>query len=285
MPSRQTVLITGGAGWIGRHLTAYLQKTWSSSRIVTSSCNFLNEPAVEHLLQRTHPRVIFHCVGTTQPAAWSDLYDTHVTATAHLLVAASRCSASAPRIIILGSAAEYGQVPAARQPIRETEPLHPQTLYGLSKACQTSLALSFDPTGHLPVLIARLFNIITSDVPAHFSIGHFQQLLRAPATQKSVSVGPLNTERDFLSIQDVCRALALIARKGRTGNVYNVCSGQAVRMRDVWETMMRRRGRSLSYREDVLKNRRSDVMSCVGDPSKLMKETGWTPQESWENLL
>ena len=131
-----TVLVTGATGLIGRALIRHLSTRWTRVKIIGTAidsagnnevpvipCNFLNRKQVHSLLIGSQPNCIFHCMGLTASGPWPVLYDLHVTATANLLSAQSELSMKRCRVVIIGSAAEYGEIPLNHNPSRKSN--HP----------------------------------------------------------------------------------------------------------------------------------------------------------------
>jgi GDP-4-dehydro-6-deoxy-D-mannose reductase len=290
------VLITGATGFLGRSLVHWLRSSPVKWDLVGACRSPVRGPIpllrgdltrwdeTLALLKKVRPRIIFNCAGASA-GAWPDLYEKHVTATAHLLEAVRALNLPCLKIVIVGSAAEYGAVPASRQPIRETEPARPATPYAVSKSCQTALALSFAP--RLPVVLARLFNLVGSGVPLHFAVGHFAASVRRALGRPGLSarVGPLDSVRDFLPLVDAVQALVALAQRGRSGQVYNVCSGEPVRMKDVLTEMIRRAGAPLRVKETRSGSPRTPVRRSVGSPKKIQADTGWRPSTHWRDAI
>lgn len=267
---KPTALITGARGLLGRALARRLGRGAAdySSRLGPDGV-----AALVRVLRRRRPRRVFHCAGTTRPGPWKRLQAAHLLSTACLLEAVAQAGRPYPRIVVVGSASEYGPVPPSRQPIRETQPARPRTEYGMSKALQTSLALAYAERG-IPVLVARVFNLIDRGLPASFSITDFRRAIararRRP--RAAVRLGNLSTVRDFLTLPDAVEALDKLGRKGRPGEIYNVCSGRGVPLRRIWEAMAD--GRAIKVRQGKAALR-SDIDRSVGDPGKIRRHTGW----------
>lgn len=294
-----TVLITGVTGFIGQNLLAHLCSVWPRRRLIGTArhsthsaipilpCDFRRWLQVRSLYKQIRPDIIFHCVGTTAAGPWSYLYDAHVTCTANLLGVVSESAPPWPRIILIGSAAEYGDVASSRQPIVEAEPVHPLTPYAISKRCQTAIGEVFAAKG-LPVIIARLFNLIAQGSPSSFSYNHFaaQLFKKKSRSMRAIKTGSLKSIRDFISQKDLARALTALALRGRAGEIYNVASGRAVRMRDLLREMMNMAGLSVPIRESLSRaSLRNSVLACVGDPRKIQRHTGWAAHDDWRRAL
>src|SRR5207302_10629576 len=99
------------------------------------------------------------------------------------------------------------------------------------------------------------------------------------------SVGNLDAVRDFTDVRDVVRAYWALLGGGESGEVYNVCSGRGVRIRDLLHTLIQVSGIQAEVRTDPERLRASDIPVLVGDPTKLRTATGWEPRIPIERTL
>jgi GDP-4-dehydro-6-deoxy-D-mannose reductase len=100
-----------------------------------------------------------------------------------------------------------------------------------------------------------------------------------------VSVGNLSPRRDFTDVRDVVRAYRLLIEKGEPGEVYNVCSGKDVAIRELAVLLTEMSTKTLRLEPDPALQRPVDVPVLRGDPTKLRKTTGWEPQIALEKTL
>lgn len=281
------ILVTGSRGYLGSRLLSYLKGYFPRSCIVGASrqpkrqgewfCRFDQFHSVKKLLVSARPDIIFHCVGTTFPGPWDDLMRAHLDPTLHLLEAVRSAPGKKPRVVVLGSAAEYGSGGSKKRFSERTGP-RPETLYGVSKSLQTEIAMAYAQQG-VPVLVARLFNLLAPDAPLTFAVSRVVKLIRKIPKGKtgSVSVGPRNSVRDFVSLHDAFRALALLGVRGKPGEIYNVCSGNGVRMGDLFDALAEGAGVKVRWVSEGRGSLRSQTSFSVGDFRKIRRHVGWTP--------
>lgn len=243
-------------------------------------CDFGSVASTTKLLKDVGPDHLFHCAGTTLSGPWETLIKSHVDPTFFLLEGLQSLRSKMPRVIIIGSAAEYGGQGESGGRLSEAVPPCPETPYGLSKYLQTSLALTYARRG-CPVIVARLFNVFAPDSPPHFAVGRLIKALRDHPGRgaRILEVGSLGAVRDFLTLNDVFEALSLIALRAKTGDVYNVCSGRGTKMGTLFKTLIKASGVLLRLVPDKIILERSSTKRCVGNPSKLFRDTGFVPQE------
>jgi GDP-4-dehydro-6-deoxy-D-mannose reductase len=98
-------------------------------------------------------------------------------------------------------------------------------------------------------------------------------------------VGNLEAVRDFSDVRDVVRAYWRLLESGNAGEVYNVCSGKGIRIRDLLQALIAAAGVDVEVRVDPDRLRPADIPALVGDPAKLHEATGWTPVVPLERTL
>ncbi|OYV66854.1 MAG: hypothetical protein B7Z72_10600, partial [Gemmatimonadetes bacterium 21-71-4] len=192
-----------------------------------------------------------------------------------------------PRILIAGSAQQYGRHDEAELPLRETAEQRPLTVYAASKAAQEVAALQAFRADGLRVVATRSFN--------HSGVGHDEHFLlpalvrRALAIRRgardTIHIGNGDTIRDYLHVADVVDAYLALLDRGVAGEAYNVCSGEGVRVRDLTERVLDRVGVSAEVRSDPSLQRAADVPALVGSPEKLIQATGWRPRRSRDDII
>ena len=243
------ILITGVSGFIGHALWDYfktrdLQAYGVDVQLRRSSpflfaCDLSDPIKLKKILVRVKPDFIFHLAGG-RPQDEDLLWEANFIPTKRLLDVIGQIKSIHPCIVIPGSAAEYGKIKMPQKLVDEKVQPQPLAWYGFVKHMQTGLGLMHAAKG-VDVRIARIFNIGGYGTPATLALGNFAQ--KIVQIEKGMTpllrVGSLSGRRDFLDIEDVCSALWAIARRGRRGQVYNVCSGQSLNMRQLLDKLIR----------------------------------------------
>jgi GDP-4-dehydro-6-deoxy-D-mannose reductase len=154
------------------------------------------------------------------------------------------------------------------------------THYAVSKLAQEIASLRYFDAFGLPVTIARMFNLLGPGQSPDLACSAFaRQIALAEASgENEISIGDLSARRDFVDVRDAVRALALLAEKGKPGQIYNVCSGHAVLMRKCLDEMLSMSPTQFKVQMDAGKIQKNDVPIQVGDARKLNRITGWRPQ-------
>jgi GDP-4-dehydro-6-deoxy-D-mannose reductase len=211
-----------------------------------------------------------------------------VLAAAKLLSVAASL-ARPPRILIVGSAAQYGVTAGGHEVVDEERPLLGRTPYAVSKTLPEKWALVYAREKSLSVVCVRPFNLMGPGQPEGFVpvtfLRQVADVLDGRAAE--VLVGNIETQRDFIDVRDLAAALwALMAADDRVaGQVFNIASGQPVRIRDMLDACVELGGQPVIIREDPARVRPNDVPVIVGDATKLRSLTGWQPQVPWRQSL
>ena len=286
--------ITGGSGFLGRHLLAALRDkpeltTIAVGRTCPPGCSpanlarvDLSDPgAIRSAFSAILPDVVIHAAGRTPPADRPLLYQANTVHTLNLLDALRDLGLPA-RVVLAGSAAELGPVAVQDLPVSEDYPCRPVEAYGLSKWLATCAGLVARPP--LQVISARIFNPIGPGLTPNQAFGRFAALLADPATT-TFEVGDLDTRRDFVDIRDVANALIAIAEGGEAGGVYNVGTGRSERIGDGLDRLMVRSGRRLEIRVNPAFKAAPGPRDSRASIAKIVSTTGWKPRVSFQQSL
>jgi GDP-4-dehydro-6-deoxy-D-mannose reductase len=234
--------------------------------------------SVQHVIESVRPTHVFHLAGLIAPNAELDLlFDVNVRGTEQLLTAI-RLASLDPVIIIPGSSAAYGRVPAEDLPIRESQPFRPLNRYAVSKIAQEMLAYAHHVQHGLRVIRTRAFNVTGPGEPPSLACSAFaRQIAQIEAGQRApvLQTGNLSPRRDYVDVRDLARAYLLVANHGVPGAVYNICSGQAVSIQECLDQLLALASVPIQVAQDKARVRLADLPVSVGDPGLLREATGW----------
>ena len=287
------ILVTGAAGFAGGHLLDLLAPSGADivawhrpggqpPRDVPGSrwdaVDLLDAAQVDAAIARARPAQVYHCAGAAHVGrAWDSTEQTfaiNVRGTHHLLQALERAGVAA-RVLIPSSALVYA---TSGRPLTETDPLTPSSPYGLSKLAQEMLAGRTN--GAISGAIARPFNHVGPRQDPQFAASGFARRIADIERGRSapeISVGNLNARRDLTDVRDTVRAYRLILERGVPGRPYNVCTGHAIQIRDLLDSLLARARVRIAVTVDPARLRPHDTPLLVGDPARLRDELGWTP--------
>ncbi len=281
-------LLTGAGGFCGRYLTAYLEcegvQVYSAGYRATGAARHYHVPDMTDVsrwvsvLRDILPDYIFHIAGAVH-AQDSRLYYQVNTAIAIALFDA--LGASAPLrcpILVVGTAAEYGQIVEGDLPIRESMPARPYNHYGISKLAQTFEALAAFRNG-IPVVVVRPFNIIGAGMPDYLVVQSFASQIKKISMGRQapcIEVGNIESSRDFIAVNDVVKIYwKLIQTPDAYGEIINVCSGVPVSVREVLMRLIAISGlHDIEIRCDSSRLKSVDVPVHFGSVEKLHRYAG-----------
>jgi nucleoside-diphosphate-sugar epimerase len=273
------VLLTGSSGCIGSQLACFLAEQGVDVVRIKHAVLGKGYIGIEKIIDENRPDIVFHLAGTYESSSAWNIMEANCLFASKLLDAV-KTNGIGCRIVLMGSAAEYGPVEELELPIREDQPPRPETLYGISKLSQTMVGLAFARRG-MDVVVARPFNVLGVGMSDFLAIpGFARQLLdirsgKIPAVLKT---GNLDTSRDFISVGSCIQALWLLAKaEGASGRIVNICSGRTWSIRSIVERMIGMAGLSVRIEVDENRVRQSDPRINFGDPSRLKSLTGYVP--------
>lgn len=302
------ILITGVAGFVGRHLFTTLCRQYPDAIIhgtsIEPSLQMGNDrlqyhaaidlkdgKAIADLIADTQPDHIYHLAAQSSPRKsfqipWETL-ENNIKAQLNIIQACIALGIR-PRILVISSAEIYGPVRPEQLPINEDAPLCPTNPYGVSKVAQDMLGLQYYLSHKLPILRVRPFNHFGPGQSEGFVATDFAvQVARIElGLQKGViEVGNLSAERDFTDVRDVVQAYVQIVDKGIPGSVYNVASGKPYSIQYLLDVLLQ--NSTVPIQVHVSPNRMLpvDVPVVRGDASRLHDLCGWEPSIPFETTL
>jgi GDP-4-dehydro-6-deoxy-D-mannose reductase len=289
-------LITGSRGFVGQYLAAELS---ANGYIVsgidltedenTKSVDLLDIRAVRDYVNAIQPDVLFHLAAQAAiPLSWKDpqkTFELNVIGTINLLETV-RMEKRACRVVIVGSADQYGAISSA-EAISEDMALRPQNPYAASKKAQEDMALIYAKFYSMDICLTRSFNHSGPGQKPGFLIPDLCHGITQVEQGKTSCMKIGNTEaiRDFTDVRDIVKAYRLICEKGIKGEIYNVGSGKGRKVRDVLDALVGMAYCEIPVQPDIDRMRVSDTPVLVCDNTKLKRHTGWEPLLSFEQAL
>lgn len=296
----QVVLITGAGGFCARHLARRLAaeggarlvgfdlQTTAPAEVPLDDyvrVDLTDQAATAAAVERLRPTEVFHLAGrfAGDPV---ELYHANLMTGIHLLESLRQVVPSA-RILVVGSAAEYG-CPLTDAPLTEDQPCRPRGPYGVSKYALTLAALDYARNYHLRIVVARPFNLVGPGIPVSLVVGavlgRLKAALAAPG-EAVISLGNLDTKRDFVPVEDVVGAYVRLVRSEYWGEVFNLCSSQAQTVRSVVERLIAFGPRPVQVHIDPRLVRADDPPQVIGSCQKASQCIGFQPPASIDGAL
>ncbi|MGH7657181.1 MAG: NAD-dependent epimerase/dehydratase family protein [Gemmatimonadales bacterium] len=212
-------------------------------------------------------------------------WEVNAVGTGLLLDALAAGRAGADRVVtvlVISSAEVYGRGGAEPRPRRETDPPAPLSAYAWSKAGAELAASCRGGRDGLRVMVARPF---PHTGPGQVGLMVPRWLGQLRAGEKEILAGDPEAIRDYLDVRDVVRAYALLLEHGEPGTVYNVARGSGWTLGAIFETLRATLGADARLITRSNPARTWDVDHLVGDPTRLLTTTGWTPRLTFEKTL
>lgn len=292
-------LITGSEGFVGRALCAYLDASGAETlgcdlRVPPSekrfACDITDADQVEALLAWAAPcDTVYHLAAAASVA--DGLNAPGLFMRVNIEGAVNLCEAMMQRLpdarlVFVGSAEVYGA--PAYLPMDESHPLNPVNPYAISKLAAEQYCRYMHQSHGMDVVMMRPFNHSGPGQRDQFVLSSFARQLveiERGLREPVLRVGNLEAKRDFMHVADVTRAYALAARMGEGGEVYNLCSGEAVSMAGVLDNLRAISGVVCEVERDPGRCRPVDVPELRGCCEKFQHRTGWRPQTTLAQLL
>ncbi|HPF60464.1 MAG TPA: GDP-mannose 4,6-dehydratase [Gemmatimonadales bacterium] len=190
-----------------------------------------------------------------------------------------------PRFLFVSTGEVYGA--GHDGPIPESAPARPVSPYAASKLAAEAAVLGTGNMDGMEALVARPFPHTGPGQDTRFVLPAFAKRLRdAKRTgEGTFAVGNLDVVRDFLDVRDVVRAYLLLLERGEPGGVYNVATGQGQHLEDCIRRLAAIIGVEATPVQDPALVRPADIPVLLGDPTRLIAATGWSPQYSFDRTL
>ncbi|MCK5022703.1 MAG: GDP-mannose 4,6-dehydratase [Candidatus Aenigmarchaeota archaeon] len=301
------VLITGGAGFIGSHLADFLLEKnvgeiyighWSGEKTenidhLKGKINFVNldiksTENVRNIISKIRPDIIFHLAAQSyMTESWKDpkgTLETNIIGTFNIFDAVIKEGID-PIILSICSSAEYGMIKKDEVPVKETNEFRPLSPYSVSKVAQDMLSYQYSKSHNLKIIRVRFFNITGPrkkyDACSDFAKGIVDV---ENGNNDFLKVGNLEGVRDFTDVRDAVNALWTLYKKGEHGDVYNVCSGNGIKVGDILDKLLKMATKDVRIEQDKEKLRVIDDPLYIGDNTKISK-LGWQPEIDIDKTL
>ena len=299
------VLVTGANGFVGRTLVKRLVAEGDTviaavgpgapvrppaPNVTTVSLDLSNDISLHASLATPVDAVVHLAAVALSRAADRDpalAWKVNAEGTARLAATLAEAAAgwgTHPLFLLASTADVYAWQPRA---IKEEDCVQPSTPYGWSKLGAEIAAQQTARCTGLKVIIARPFPHSGGGQDENFWIPARTRLLRHVKQTGGVvvPVGDLTAVRDYLHVDDVADAYALLLTRGQPGEVYNIASGRAVTLDEIHTRLEQLLGVNPKREIDGSQIRREARPYLVGDATKLRAVTGWTPRRSLDDLL
>lgn len=278
------ILITGALGATGRVLSRNLNSTRSADKVYRTDQKNIDEydyvqvdltdaNKVLELLASVKPDQIYHLAGSFSNDLLTD-FASNVLTTKNIFEGLLHLGYKT-RVLIIGSSAEYGFVEGSDNPIAETHPLNPASIYGLTKVFQTQLMQYYWNAYNVDVVMARTFNLIGEGLSDRLFIGNLYSQIRSYKNGEigDIILGSLENKRDYIDIESAVQYYMKIMSGGEAGEIYNVGSGSSETMRVILERILTTNGLSMDCVKinSLMTKNKFDIKDMYADIGKVME--------------
>ncbi len=302
-------LITGIGGFVGSHMAELLLskgfEVYGLSRprsrmdliegikpqLHLEDADILDSHSLYGTISRIRPDYIFHLAAQSfVPTSWvspSVTLEVNIIGSANLFEAVRQAKIN-PAIQIACSSEEYGLVHPDEVPIKETNPLRPQSPYGVSKVAMDYLGYQYFCSYGMNIIRTRGFNHTGPRRGETFVTSNFAKqiaMIEKGKLEPVIHVGNLEAQRDWTDVRDMVRGYLLAVEKCDAGDVYNICTGNAVVIKDMLNMLIGMSKVKVEIRQDPARMRPSEVPVLIGDNSKFVAKTGWKPEIPFEKTM
>jgi GDP-4-dehydro-6-deoxy-D-mannose reductase len=281
------VLVFGAGGFLGaavvKELAEHGHEVLDGSDLATGKrIDLLDAEAVETYLHNALPEVIVNCAGIVGASV---NVDSNARLTENILSAVKGLPKPMPRVIITGSAAEYGQV--ADLPVNEEAPFNAAGAYALSKVKEEQIALAMAEANSIDVTIVRLFNAVGPGMKSKFLIPGLLRQIKAcqQGTEDSIELSRLDSARDYVDVRDVAQAYRLLIESKPARQVYNIGSGVSTTNGEILEMLIK--NCTIPTRPKIVETLSEPevTVACQAEISRISQEFGWKPAHSLEQTI
>jgi GDP-4-dehydro-6-deoxy-D-mannose reductase len=301
-PSR--IMVTGAAGFVGKHLLPVLRAAFPAAELVAATrgeaargydraatMDLLDPSSVRRAVAAVRADAIVHLAAQANvQAGFADPLNTWKINLLGTLALGEAVLAETPasRFVLASSAEVYGLSFRAGETLNEEAAMAPANPYAASKAA-ADLAVGEMALRGLQAVRLRPFNHTGPGQSEGFVVSAFaRQIAEIEAGRKPpvIHVGALDRWRDFLDVRDVCAAYAAaIAADVPAGSIFNIASGAPRRVGEVLEALIARAGIDVRVEEEAARLRPTDVIRTAGDASRAANALGWRPSVPFEDTI
>ena len=304
-------LITGFSGFVSRHYLEFLE-SHSIKAIVKGldihnpdfkddhfkyvnysfeKIDLLNKEKVQNIIHKFEPDYILHLASYSSVAfSWKEpikSFQNNTNIFLNLLEAVRKVHLPT-RILSIGSSEEYGNVDQKDLPLTEHHPLKPVSPYAVARVSQELLSQIYVNGYGLDIVMTRSFNHIGPFQKEIFVISSLvKQLVEISKKegQGELIAGDLRIVRDFTDVRDVVLAYYLLLTQGKTGDIYNVCSGEGFSIKQMIDKICNLLDININIKLDPNLIRPDENKIIIGSNEKICTIHGWERRYTLEKSL
>lgn len=296
----KNIFITGGAGFIGSHLTQLsLQRgnrvtvyddlsvgrrqflPANGGRFTFVRGDILDTSRLVAVVKKTNPDIVIHLAAIHHIPTCEKYPEKTIRVNIEGTQSILQASKEIKRFVFASTGALYQD----QDKLRESTPVQPRDIYGLTKLSGEQLLELHSRRHQTTVMIARLFNTVGShETNQHIIPDIITQLRRG---KRTLQLGNINRFRDYVHIDDAVRAFYFLAtaQTKKKSNLYNIGTGQEHSVRDIVSLCEKYLGTTLRIKQTETRKRKDDRMHQCADIKKISTQLGWQPKKSLDDAI
>lgn len=307
------ILITGVAGFVATHFVEYLYKEKLDYEICGIDINvpkfnyeqfadkikisfkhadMADIQALHDIISQFRPDYVLHLASFSSVAySWKYPSTSFMNNCNIFLNLVSVVKEVCPecRILSVGSSEEYGNVAHEDLPIRENQNMAPLSPYAVARVSQEMLSKIFVEAYGMDIIMTRSFNHIGQRQDERFVVPSFiRRILNIKESNKNegeIETGDISIIRDFVDVRDVVKAYYMLLTQGTKGEVYNICSGKGITLKELVEMIAEEVGVSVIPKINPEFVRPNDNKEIVGSAYKIESELGWKRKYKFKDTV
>lgn len=313
MSNRDKFLITGFSGFVSKHFIDFLENNKISADVlgvdVNDHINFdftnktyvnctfekidlLNKVSVETIIKNFQPNYVLHLASYSSVAmSWKMPVESFTNNTNIFLnlIETIRLLGINCRILSIGSSEEYGNVLDGNVHLTEEHVLNPISPYAVARVSQEMLSKVYTDSYDMDIIMTRSFNHIGTHQKDIFVIPSFVKKMIALKENaigvKELTTGDTSIVRDFVDVRAVVEAYYLLFKKGKKGEIYNICNEKGTSLNEIIQVISSILNIKVIQKIDPNLVRPNDNKIIIGSNQKIKKDTGWVNKYSLEDSL
>jgi GDP-4-dehydro-6-deoxy-D-mannose reductase len=307
----KTYLITGFSGFVSYHFLQLLKNMEEPAKVIGVSktrpseeyfdnenietihetVDLRNKEAISTLLAFYQPDFVVHLASYSSVGySWQNPVESFTNNTNIFLnlIESIRTLGQNPVVLSIGSSEQYGNVLPDDVPLIENRLLKPISPYAVARVSQEMLSKIYADSYGLRIIMTRSFNHIGIKQKDNFVIPSFaKQMAKIKHNQQEpvIVTGNLNIIRDFIDVRDVVKAYYLLLHKGKSGEIYNICSNKGISLNNMLQIMRNYLKIDFEVKINPALVRPNDNQVIIGSNHKIVSTHNWALDFSIEQSL
>lgn len=287
------VLVFGADGFIGSNVCAELDKNHEVFRAIGNSgktgqniekVDLTDTSSIYKVISEFKPQAIINCAGIVGSGSNVDL---NITFTKNIIEQAS-LAGGVEKVVISGSAGEYGRVNPNDNPVNENLTLKADAGYGLSKVLEERTAIELRDKTNIDVIVLRIFNPIGLNMANRFLLTNLMAQIEEvkAGTKQVIELSRLDAKRDYVAVYDIATAFKSVIENKLNYFIYNVGSGISTTNGELLQLLIKNSKVDTSlFSVKETSEIPEPIVANMADISRITKDTGWKLTVKIEDLI